>query len=423
MGTAWKMKLKLCLLAIFLAAGLSSQEFQHGFSYSAWWHTPYNTDASDSSLALLASIGTQWVAIIVTWYQDNAHSTSIYRDANRTPDDDGLIRAINRAHELGMSVMLKPHVDCQSGEWRGTISFNSESDWQAWFSSYINFITYYADLAEAHGVEEFCFGVEYEATMQREADWRRVIDSVRAHFSGPITYAANHDGYWNVRFWDALDYIGIDAYFPMTNMMDPPIDSLIARWNEIKPDLANLYNTYHKPIIFTEIGYRSVDGANMRPWEWGTSGNVDLQEQWDCYEAVRLSFNNIDWFAGIFWWYWKTDPNQGGPDDIDYTPHNKPAENVVRNWYSSAVSEDQEPSHEPQRVIFSYRNGRPTLYLKGIEAAEASLFDASGRRVAKFELRGRESYTIDQSLRSGVYFVVVRAGAKRFTVPIAVIGE
>ncbi len=405
------MKLRIFMLLILMMSVGSaySQDFQHGFSYSSWWHTFYNTTDSDSSLALLASLGTKWVSIVVTWYQDNAHSTLIYRDPNRTPDDDGLIRAINRAHQLGMHVMLKPHVDCQSGEWRGTISFNSESDWDAWFSSYIDFITYYADLATANGVEEFCVGVEYEATMERESDWRRVIDSVRAHFSGPITYAANHDGYWNVHFWDAVDYIGIDAYFPLTNMTDPPMDSLLSRWNEIKADLINLYNTYHRRIIFTEIGYRSVDGANMRPWEWGTSGNVDLQEQRDCYEAVRLSFQHEDWLAGIFWWYWKTDPNQGGPNDIDYTPHNKPAEDVVRNWYASGLQEDPQPRSQSGRL--NYRQDGADVFLLStddVPIRQLELMDATGRLIETIPIHGEEARLNIASLKSGVYFLVVR---------------
>ncbi len=402
------MRLKFWMpLFLLLNMGLYSQEFQRGFSFSSWWHTLYNTDESDSSLAILSSLGVDWVAIIVTWYQDNAHSTTIYRDVNRTPDDEGLIRAINRAHQLGMHVMLKPHVDCQSGEWRGTISFRSESDWEMWFSSYIHFITYYADIATEYGVEEFCVGVEYEATMSRETDWRRVIDSVRAHFSGPITYAANHDGYWNVPFWDAVDYIGIDAYFPMTDMTDPPLDSLLVRWTEIKSDLTTLYNTYNKPILFTEIGYRSVDGANMRPWEWGTSGNVDLQEQWDCYEAVRLSFQDVNWFAGIFWWYWKTDPDQGGPEDIDYTPHNKPAENVVRNWYAVDVNETEKPSFREQ---LSVRIERAHLSISSANApiTLVVVYDASGRTLISLNPNSPKVEFNITSWKNGVYFVSIQ---------------
>jgi hypothetical protein len=62
---------------------------------------------------------------------------------------------------------------------------------------------------------------------------------------------------------------------------------------------------------------------------------VDLQEQADLYQAVFESVFNQDWFAGIFWGMWETDPFQGGPCDMKATPHDKPAEAVLRLWYGA----------------------------------------------------------------------------------------
>jgi hypothetical protein len=36
----------------------------------------------------------------------------------------------------------------------------------------------------------------------------------------------------------------------------------------------------------------------------------------------------------MYWWQWSPDPNDGGPDDTGYTPHGKPAEQILRSWYS-----------------------------------------------------------------------------------------
>jgi hypothetical protein len=51
----------------------------------------------------------------------------------------------------------------------------------------------------------------------REKEWRRVIAAVRGVTSARLTYAANFDAYQRVAFWDALDAIGIQAYFPLTD--------------------------------------------------------------------------------------------------------------------------------------------------------------------------------------------------------------
>jgi hypothetical protein len=153
-------------------------------------------------------------------------------------------------------------------------------------------------------------------------------------------YASNHGGEEaRITWWDALDFIGVDAYYPLTAKDDPTLTELKAAWKRPLAILEGLHERYKKPIILTEIGYRSVDGANRRPWEWGTPAGVDLGEQADCYQAALESLWEQPWLAGTYWWNWGTDPEQGGPDDIDYTPHDKPAEWVLKGFYKSAESE------------------------------------------------------------------------------------
>ena len=122
---------------------------------------------SDTSLENLGTTGTKWVALLVTWYQVTATSTTIYRDIERTPDDAGLIRAINKIHSLGMKVMLKPRVDVSNGTWRGQIE---PIDWNAWFESYRNFINYYATFALPYDTSYF-FGRSFEL---KENKWERI---------------------------------------------------------------------------------------------------------------------------------------------------------------------------------------------------------------------------------------------------------
>ncbi|MCK4413291.1 MAG: hypothetical protein KAY32_07095 [Candidatus Eisenbacteria sp.] len=307
--------------------------FHHGIAYVSWWHDFYESSGSDSSLALLAATNADWVSILVTGYQDTETSTSIYQDPQRTPSDAGVLQAIDRAHALGMHVFLKPHVDCQNGAWRGVIEFTNESDWAAWFASYRAFLNHYAELAAAAGVEELCVGCEFCRTVHRSAEWLAVIADVRARFSGPITYAANWDNYTAVTFWDSLDYAGIDGYFELTDLLDPTPAQLLAAWAPWEADVADFAQTSGHSIVFTEIGYRSVDGANIHPWEWTTSGTVDLQEQVDCYEAALQTFCDRDYFRGFFWWDWEPDPDHGGPTDNGYSPHGKPAADVLADWY------------------------------------------------------------------------------------------
>jgi hypothetical protein len=249
------------------------------------------------------------------------------------------VHVINRAHRLGLKVMLKPHVDLANGpdHWRGNIGQGfSEADWTAWFTSYKDMIFHYAQLAQTHGVEQFCVGTELVSTEFRAADWRSIIAGVRKVFSGPLTYAANPGDESRISWWDKLDFIGFDAYYALTNKNDPTLAELKAAWVPIAATLKNLSETWGKPVIFPEVGYSSQDGDNQHPWQPYVSGALDLQEQADLYRAVFESAFNQAWFAGIFWWSWETNPLQGGPCDKGGSPHDKPAEDILRLWYGAS---------------------------------------------------------------------------------------
>jgi hypothetical protein len=102
------------------------------------------------------------------------------------------------------------------------------------------------------------------------------------------------------------------------------IESLCAQWN--------------RPILFTEIGYRSIAGAAVEPWNFTVRAAVDTQEQADAYEALFRTFWDQDWFAGLFLWEWDADIDVDGnlSGDDDYTPQTKPAQQVMARWFGVA---------------------------------------------------------------------------------------
>lgn len=317
--------------------------FQKGISYAAWKHDGYDGPEAAQAVALLKERGVEWVSLVVTWYQETQQSQVIYRDPRLTPDDEGLIQAIQLIHRLGMKVLLKPTVDVKDGTWRGEVSFDHEEDWRAWFSSYGYFINYYADLASEHGVEEFCVGVELLGTVHREPEWRWIIDGVRGRFEGPLTYAANWNNYWQVDFWDALDYAGIDAYFELAAGESPGGEELLRAWAPWVEELEVFHRKVGKPILFTEVGCRSLSKASARPWDWAAAGEVDLHEQARYYEATFRTFWDKPWFAGFYWWAWGPKLGRFGDDDTGYSPRGKPAEKVLIDWYAKEKEVEDGP--------------------------------------------------------------------------------
>ncbi len=315
--------------------------FQKGMCYATWSENGYASKRSDESLASMSSVGVNCVAIVVTWYQDDIDSTTIKEVENRTPSDQSVIHAIRTAHDNGIAVMLKPHIDLikDEGNCRADIGFSDDSDWARWFDSYKKFITRYARMAAEEGVEFFCVGTELSYAATRVDEWSNdIIPAVRKIYQGKITYAANWDNYKNIGFWGLLDFAGIDAYFPLTDKDTPQLCDLKDSWNRWVAEMEEWQKTMNKPVVFTECGYCSADTAAKRPWEEVFTDNPNLQLQADCYRALLETFCGKSWFAGLYWWSWNTYAGSGGPNHSRFTPQNKPALVAVKDWYTRDIS-------------------------------------------------------------------------------------
>ncbi len=319
--------------------------WQKGITYTHLYHPSDNLLSRRSRLSLehiRSRLHAEWIALNPFGYQSGISDPHVYHGDD--PPDPHLLHAIREAHQLGLKVMLKPHIwlrRASSDDWRGVIAMNTEEDWQSWFADYGKFILHYAAMAERENVALFCVGVELSRTaIEREADWRDLITRIRQRYSGPIVYAANWWGeYDRVAFWDAVDYIGINAFFPLTDRADPSLAELRAGAEAVADQIALVQRAANKPVIFTEVGFKSITGTSVRPWEWPRriEPAINLEEQSRCYQAVLETFWNRPWFYGLYWWKWYSDLNPGGIHDGDFTPRRKPAEQVLSEWYRKPV--------------------------------------------------------------------------------------
>lgn len=191
-------------------------------------------------------------------YQYTYDSPNIF--LNQDPPDEHLRHAIRQAHQVGLKVMLKPHIwlqDRSDEKWRGAIAMRSAENWQRWFISYQRFILHYARLADAEQVELFCVGTELtNSALLHPKEWRQIIAQVRTHYPGPLTYAANWwQEYDRIAFWDALDYIGFNAFFPLSQAANPPLATLRQSAAQIAQEIAQVHRLTGKPVLFTEVGF------------------------------------------------------------------------------------------------------------------------------------------------------------------------
>ena len=309
----------------------------------------YAAPEADQSLKNLAATGANWISLVVRGGQATIASTAITRYSPATATDAELVRMINLAHSLGMRVMLLPGVGLSNDpeHWPGYIgtAFTTESQWQEWFEAYRDFINHYASLAQEAGADMFSIGSEMGGVTHREDDWRRVVKEVRERFKGPIIYDSlgsgtfPHGEWQRIKWWDAVDYVTTDVWYPLTNKNNPTLDELREAWTKkgYLTDLENISKQFNKPFFISEMGYESKDGTNKQPASYKIAGNVDLQEQADCYQAALEALWGKPWLKGIFWWQWfaNTRIMPGGLDDKSYTPFGKPAEEVLKKYYLS----------------------------------------------------------------------------------------
>ncbi|RJR28013.1 hypothetical protein C4561_00720 [candidate division WWE3 bacterium] len=294
----------------------------------------------DVTLSELNSIGVNFVTITPGWITDSRTSSNVDRKS-RTPSDSLMVYTINKAHSLGMGIMIKPHLDIKGGSWRANLN---PSDKNRFFQNYSNMILHYANMAQQNNIEMLSIGAELITLTQNTANlpyWTSLIDNVRNVYSGKLTYSANADSgsynETNLPFGNRLDLIGMSMYRPLSSTTNPTVSSMISRWESLDQTYVTpAVQRFGKPVIFTEIGYRSVDGASTRPWDYGYNANVDMQEQSDLYTAFFEYWKDKSYFAGVHFWEWEVDPNSGGPNDKNYTIENKTAENTVKNYFATA---------------------------------------------------------------------------------------
>ncbi|HKK26467.1 MAG TPA: hypothetical protein VKB18_00060 [Gemmatimonadota bacterium] len=298
-------------------------------------------EADASVLEPIVRLGAGWIAVVpFAFGRPGSPELRFDLDGQYWGErTEGVAATIRMARAAGLRVMVKPQVWVRRG-WTGDFDPGGDDAWSRWEASYTDFVLAFARVAEREGAGIFCLGTELgRSVRERPAFWRRLADTVRAVYGGKLTYAANWDEAPEVPFWSALDYVGIDAYYPLSTAPTPTVADLARAWRARLSGLEALAARAGRPILFTEFGYRSADRAAGEQWRIpgrGAAPNPDAQAA--AYEALFRAVWERPWFAGGFVWKWRASPPRGRREGArrraaDYTIRGKPAEEVVRRWY------------------------------------------------------------------------------------------
>jgi hypothetical protein len=304
----------------------------------------------------MAALNINGVALIVSVYMDTYASTTVYSDFVETPSDDEVRLIIERFHQAGIRVMLKPFLVLKDSTWQGGFTPPVAREEitagvvipyrELWTASFRAMLAHYADLARECGVESLCLGNEYHGLEGFNDEWRSIVAAVRERYAGLLTSdfvqhsldARKIDpavGDW----WRELDFLGMSFYPPFPKA-DASTEEIVASLQPRVRELRELCAGFDKPLVFSECGMRSTSYDTAGAHGYHSRGTYDGHIQGRFLEAIFAAFRPEPWWRGLVWWKW--DEHQNRPNfHIDpagpqtFTVDGKPSGEVMRRLYGT----------------------------------------------------------------------------------------
>jgi len=308
----------------------------------------YGTEYTERLLDHLASMGVNWISITPFGRIWSLSSTTIQMDfeAPYEANREGVKRMVAQAHARGIRVLVIPHLWVETPGWRGEIDPGSPEGWTAYQASYRAFVLAWArDAAEA-GADALSIGVECKSWSGRFGEfWRTFIADIRTVFPGLLTYSSNWDEAESVVFWDQLDLIGINAFYPLADHDDASNAEYLAGAERVAVTVSDLADRFAMPILFVEVGYTTRANAAIEPWLWPddmTNVRIDEHEQSRGLDAMFQAFAPHDWFTGFFVWRYYANLDDVSQERFwGFSPHAKQAEPMLERTFRFAFAVDE----------------------------------------------------------------------------------
>jgi len=252
--------------------------FQKGVNFTAEGPVGYTPEVAVTILDRLKGNGVNAIALVPYGFCSRTDPAIRFGGSWEKPE---FIEAITLlAHQRGIKVMLKPQL-WGRGTFPGDIHFARAEDRAVWFENYHRFLEFYANLATRMHADIFCVGVEFVQMSRYEVEWRKLIARARQLYKGPLVYGATQGPeFEGIRFWDALDYIGLNNYYPLP-------DDLSTAAVVKKVELVQ--QKFKKPVIFPEAGFPSLKDPHREPWSEAPRA-LSVDDQARCYGAVLRAF-------------------------------------------------------------------------------------------------------------------------------------
>ena len=291
-----------------------------GFGALSEWNGQFSSASANQAFQTIAALGSNSIELTARIWTQSATSNSVIADPAKTDSDGSLLAGFRAAQAAGLSVVFKAAISALDGTPTSSLA---PADISTFFASYKAEIVHLASIAQAGGVATFAIGNEMSSLSgpQYRGYWTDLISAVRQVYHGELTYAAATDEASKVSFWDQVDTIGVNTYPPLTSSNTPTVQDLVHAWSEVPINpyyaaafaykspvdfLHSLSMQYSKPVLMTEVGYRSIDGTAIAPGSWTANGTPNTAAQADAYNAFFQVWTaqGGSWLKGVELWQW-----------------------------------------------------------------------------------------------------------------------
>lgn len=293
---------------------------------------------AESDFDSVLAVGADWVALMPFAYVDSKQSKLLYKDLKWQwwgESPQGVETCIQMAKTKQVRCMIKPQLWIDHGMFTGIFDQPTDEAWKRIEENYTAYIMQFAELSSKHELPVFCIATELDTwAVKRPEYWRNLIAEIRKVYHGQLVYACNWDAYRRIPFWKELDYVGIDAYFPLSEEAVPSASVLHANWEKLGTELKQFSDSLHKKILFTEWGYQAREFTTRDPWIEDMNMLESEDAQAACYEALLSYCSQQSWWAGGFVWKWF--PHNGNePSQLQerFSPQNRKAWHVLHRHF------------------------------------------------------------------------------------------
>lgn len=331
------------------------------------YYDPSVLTFNPSALQNIQALGSNWVVYTPTWTFSRTAPLIFSAQPGRDAFWSDTLTSVTQARALNLNVAIFPQprfATNASDFWKAAP--RDAGWWDNWFNHYRGFAVHHADLATLSGAQAVIIGGDWiapalpsgkliDGTPSRvpadaEARWKSIVAEVRQHFHGNVLFALPYDN--NVIDAPVNVLKDTDGVYLLwfTKLSDSPnpakADLLAAAGKLLDENIAPVQIQVNKPFIIA-LSYPSStysatgcipNGSGGCP-DWTVLNrpnpdlntvNIDLQQQFDIYDAMFTAVNARSWVSGfVSRGYFSPVPLQ----DKSASVHGKPTADLLWYWF------------------------------------------------------------------------------------------